>query len=137
MGGAVTRPAGTTPNGLPYPGSADIHANTPAALQALAMAVDDRLSALEPGIIIDVYRSGMSVPVSSYFPAQFNFTFPRLAAVNGWVGVYGVDDGGVLADAYIIASNATFGQIAGLPFYIARPPANFTLHAVGWGPPRG
>lgn len=134
----MTRPAGTTPNGLPYPGSADIHVRTPAALQALAEAVESRLSAVSPGIIIETFRGLVTVTGSSYFPRGFYVPFTRLAAVNGWFGAYGVDDGGQLLDCFVAASAAgsNYGNLVATPFYNVSPPSSFTLHAIGWGPPR-
>ena len=137
MGDAVTRPAGTTPNGLPYPGSVDIHVRTPAALQALAEATEAKLSAVTPGIIIETFRGVISTAGSSYFPRGFTVPFTRLAVVNGWIGAYGVDDGGQLLDCYVLSSaGSAYGNLCASPFYNVSPPQSFTLHAIGWGPPR-
>lgn len=46
----MTRPAGTTPvKGLPYPGSANIHSQSPMAIQSLAEAIDRNLSTVVGG----------------------------------------------------------------------------------------
>src|SRR6476646_2602393 len=46
----MTRPGGVTPRGLPYPGSANIHAETPKALQDLATAIEQQLSSFPGGL---------------------------------------------------------------------------------------
>jgi hypothetical protein len=46
----MTRPGGVTPRGLPYPGSGAAHADTPAALQALADAISSQLGSVAGGV---------------------------------------------------------------------------------------
>lgn len=133
----MTRPAGMTPHGLPYPGSAEIHARTPAALQALAEAVESKLSAQAPGIIIDRFRG--LIPVNGFGGSfgAISIPFAHLAAVHGWIGCYGVDDGGGLVDGFVssgIGSNT--GYFVSAPWVAIKPPASITVHAIGWGPPR-
>jgi hypothetical protein len=95
VGGTVTRPAGTTPRGLPYPGSAGIHANTPAALQALAEAVDAQMNSLGAGVILDTFTGKVRLgPGTGYGLAQFAVTFPNLATVIGAIASYGTFLGG-------------------------------------------
>jgi hypothetical protein len=135
----MTRPSGTTPNGLPFPGSIDIHARTPAALQALAEAIESKLTAISPGVILDAWRG--VVQVGQYGSAHGGITvpFPRLAAVTGWIGCYGVDDGGGLQDGYItnlFTSSNGLGYYCSAPWASGRATSAITIHAVGWGPPR-
>jgi hypothetical protein len=133
----MTRPAGTTPHGLPYPGSVDIHARTPAALQALAEAVEAKLTALTPGVIIDKFRG--VVPVAAFGGSYGTFTvpFPNLAAVTGWIGCLGIDDGGGLVDGFLLGgAGGGHGTIVTAPWIKVKPPGSITVHAIGWGPPR-
>jgi hypothetical protein len=103
----------------------------------LAEAVEARLSAVSPGLILETYRGVISTAGSSYFPRGFNVPFTRLAVVQGWLGMYGVDDGGQLLDCFVMSSlGSNYGNLAALPFYNVSPPQSFTLHAIGWGPPR-
>jgi len=134
----VTRPAGTTPNGLPYPGSVDIHARTPAALQSLAEAIESKLTAVTPGIILDPWRGIVNLPSFGGSYSTFTIPFPRLAAVNGWVGVYGVDDGGGLQDGFVtcVPGAGGNGYFTVAPWTRVKPTTAITVHAVGWGPPR-
>lgn len=133
----MTRPAGSTPNGLPYPGSAEIHARTPAALQALAEAIESKLTAIAPGIILDVYRGPVHLTNFGASSSSFAFAFPNLATCQGRVGVAGVDQGTGLVDGFIGFNGiGASGYFNAAPWVKARPPADITLHAVGWGPPK-
>jgi hypothetical protein len=127
----MTRPAGTTPNGLPYPGSVDIHARTPAALQALAEAVEARLTAQAPGVIMDTWRGPVAVSTFGGSYGSFVVVFPRLAAITGWIAA--VEN---LPDAFLTCGAAGNGYVVVAPWVKARPPSSITVCALGWGPPR-
>jgi len=91
----VTRPSGTSPRGLPFPGSAGIHANTPAAIQALAEAVEAQLSSLGSGVILDTFTGKVRLgPGVGYGASTFYVPFPRLATVLGALASYGTFLGG-------------------------------------------
>lgn len=85
----MTRPAGVTPRGFPYPGSANIHANTPAALQALAEAISGQLSSVGAGVVFDFYGGNVTVS-SNLITLSPAVIFPRLQTVNGLTGNLGV-----------------------------------------------
>jgi hypothetical protein len=98
----VTRPGGTTPRGLPYPGSANIHADTPNAIRALAEAVDAQLTSLGSGIILDTFTGKVRAgPGQGYGAAQFSVTFPKLASVQGCVASWGTFLGGTAQPAIL------------------------------------
>jgi hypothetical protein len=135
----MTRPAGLTPKGLPFPGSIDIHARTPAALQALAEAIEAKLTALAEGVMLDMFRGVLPVATSGGY-GSFTVPFARLAAVTGWVGTPGTDAGGSLAVGFIVPGvNTGWGQFFPSPTGgngHGPIPSSLTVHAVGWGPPR-
>lgn len=100
----MTRPGGTTPRGLPYPGSAGIHANTAAALQAFAEAVDGQMNSLGAGVILDTFTGKVRLgPGTGYGLAQFGVTFPKLAVVQGAVATYATFFGGPALPMWIWA----------------------------------
>lgn len=133
----MTRPAGVTPKGLPYPGSADIHVQTPAALKALAEAIEANISSLG-GIIMDFYRGPITLTKFTGW-GSFVIPFPNLAAVSGYIAGWGIDDGGQDANGYLTGNTET-----GFCAFYATPqgsnagpvPSSITVHAIGWGPPR-
>jgi hypothetical protein len=136
----VTRPAGLTPKGLPFPGSIDIHARTPAALQALAEAIEAKLTALAPGLMLDTWRGLLPLTISGGVYGMFTVPFPRLAAVTAWIGTPGTDAGGSLSVGFIVPTTGS-----GVGYFLPSPtgnltvapvPSTLTVHAVGWGPPR-
>lgn len=127
----MTRPAGSTPNGLPYPGSIDIHARTPAALQALAEATEARLTAMSPGTILDAWRGEVQISLSGASYGSFTVTFPRLAAITGWIaGLEG------LSDCFLTCGAGGFGYVVAAPWVKNKPWSSVIIHALGWGPPR-
>lgn len=135
----MTRPSGTTPKGLPFPGSIDIHPRTPAALQALAEAIEAKLSALSANVMLDFFRGVLPTPGST--SVSFTVPFTRLAAVTGWIGTIGVDAGGQVVAGVIIpipSAGNGFGVFYPAPTGSGHPapPSSLTIHAVGWGPPR-
>lgn len=134
----MSRPGGVTPKGLPYPGSGDVHSRTPAALQALAEAVESKLTAVTPGVILDFFHGVLSVSATGAAYGSFTIPFVNLAAITGWVGSYGIDLGGGLVDGFISCAPGAggMGYLTAAPWVKGRPPGQITVHAVGWGPPR-
>jgi hypothetical protein len=135
----MTRPAGTTPKGLPYPGSADIHARTPTAIQALAEAIDSKLTSLGSGIMLDLYQGVL--PVSNMINwGTVTIPFPNLAAVQGYIAIPGIDSGGQDILGYFAGGyDSGFGQfypIPGVGSGHGPIPSTLTVHAIGWGTPR-
>jgi hypothetical protein len=134
----MTRPAGTTPKGLPYPGSADIHARTPASIQALAEAIDAKVTSLGP-IVLDFYQGVL--PVSNIVNwGTVTIPFPNLAAVQGFIAIPGIDSGGNDVLGYFAGGHDSgYGQFYPVPGGGSGHgpiPSLITVHAVGWGTPR-
>lgn len=139
MGADVTRPGGTTPRGLPYPGSDAPHANTPAALQALAEAITGQLSALPGGLIFDTWTGQVTCSAT----ATFTIPFPNLAVVSGYVCCYGIFSAG---DAYRWGSAQGAGTFPSLAVAGSMIPADWkqenfnnnkvSICAFGWGVPK-
>lgn len=129
----MTRPAGTTPRGLPYPGSANIHAETPTAIQALAEAITAQLSSIGAGLVFDFWV-GLRTCDSA---GKFTVPFPNLAAVSGGVCTYGVNLGGTLRNGW--AAGLAAGGVGNMVATLYTENFNnttVTIHAIGWGPPK-
>lgn len=136
----MTRPAGVTPKGLPYPGSADIHPQTPAAIQALAEAIEANLTSMGT-TVVDMYHGLITVQSGGTY-GSFVIPFPNLASVTGFVAGWGLDDGGASGANGYLTGGAGSGYCVFAPVPSSTAPANvkipgsITVHAVGWGPKR-
>lgn len=102
----MTRPAGITPRGFPYPGSSGLHANTPTVLQALAEAITGQLSSVGVGVVFDFYAG--TVQVSANLISLTPAIFTRLQTVNGVVGNCGV---GAPGGAYLAGQPGGSGSL--------------------------
>jgi hypothetical protein len=149
----MTRPGGTTPRGLPFPGSVNIHADTPNAIRALAEAVDSQLSSLGAGIILDTFTGTARVGADStgYATGQFTVTFPRIAALQGAVASYGTFLGGPAQPGWISppgpgnyvppggTNTALFNMMDAngwnMPYAFRFSNTDITVCALGWGTP--
>jgi hypothetical protein len=149
----MTRPGGTTPRGLPYPGSVNIHADTPKAIQALAEAITAQLSSLGSGVILDTFTGTAHVgPDSTGWPAgQFSVTFPSLAVVQGAVASYGTFLGGPAQPGWVSppgpgnfvppggVNTALFTMMDvngwNMPYAFRFKNTDITVCALAWGPP--
>jgi hypothetical protein len=142
--GVVTRPAGTTPRGLPYPGSAGIHANTPAALQALAEAVTGQLTSLGNGVILETFTGVVTIDSydRGYGIASFRIPWVKLRVVLGSVVSYGSFAGGPGSPGWIQAPDATHGSPDYMiihanhnvaPYGYTFKGQNVSMCAFGWG----
>lgn len=129
----MTRPAGTTPRGLPYPGSGGIHADTPAALQALAEAITAQLSSIGQNTVFDFWV-GLRTCDST---GKFTVPFANLAACDGGICSYGVNAGGTLRNGW--AAGLAAGGVGYMVATLYGENFNnttVTINAVGWGPPK-
>lgn len=137
----MTRPAGTTARGLPYPGSAEIHPRTPDALKALAEAFESKITTIQPGLILDLWAGVLQCTRASTY-CYFVVPFPKLASVIGWVGTAGIDLGGNLVDGWLYTSDGSgYGAFTVAPLAHSggvgpTPPNAITVHALGWGTPK-
>lgn len=149
----MTRPSGTTPRGLPYPGSANIHANTPQALQALAEAVTAQLGSIGDNVIFDTFVGKIQTGgVLGYQSSVFRIAFPKLSQVIGCVASYGNFAGGALVPAFLQPSYSGVAAGSSLPpnqreFFLipvsnSTPPYTpgvtgqaFSVCALAWGNP--
>ena len=147
----MSRPGGTTPRGLPYPGSVNIHADTPNAIRALAESIDGQLSSLGSGVILDTYtgkvRVGPKLP--NWNVGQFAVTFPKLATVQGAVASWGTFLGGPARAGWIAPPGPGNFTVAGLNTalftmndannfvypYSSFADTDITVCALGWGTP--
>lgn len=130
----MTRPAGTTPLGFPYPGSSGIHANTPGAIQALAEAVSNRLTAGAGAVTLDYWAGAVNVSANNInVPLS---TFPRLQAVNGMVATVGTNWGGTHYWAWTAVPSTT--QVTLVPTQPGAAAINgsVTINLLAWGPQR-
>lgn len=146
MGGDVdvTRPGGTTPRGLPYPGSSGAHANTPAALQALAEAITAQMGTLPGGIVLDTFVGKLTSGIRlQYQSASIIVPFAKLGTVLGAVVSYGnfldgnqpaVVPGWVQNDwlntarFYIVPANNNVP-----PYNTPADGKSYSICAIGWG----
>lgn len=79
----MTRPAGVTPiKSLPYPGSANIHAETPKALQSLAEAIGGQLTSVQGGYRFAMWVGNLALDSTGKSPV---LTFPELKSVAGFI----------------------------------------------------
>lgn len=77
----MTRPGGVTPiKALPYPGSANIQAETPKALQSLAEAIDAQLSSVQGGYQFAFWAGALTLDSAGQSPV---LNFPGLRSVAG------------------------------------------------------
>lgn len=140
----MTRPGGTTPRGLPYPGSAGIHANTPAALQALAEAVTAQLTSLGNDIVLETFTGTITTESfdRGYGVAAFTVPWKTLGTVLGMVASYGNFAGGPGTPGWIHAPDTGSGLFFLVPAkgWVAPYTDKFvgvtvSLCALGWGYP--
>lgn len=149
----MTRPGGTTPRGLPYPGSAGIHANTPSALQALAEAITAQLGTIGAGLIFDTFAGKIHLGAAlGYQSPVFRVAFPKLSQVIGCVASYGNFAGGPVVPAWLQTSYSGVAAGSALPanqreFFLipacnSTPPytpevrnSDFSICALAWGYP--
>jgi hypothetical protein len=132
------RPAGVTARGLPYPGSANIHAETPKAIQALAEAIDGQLGSIVGGYQLAFWVGNISI--DSAGKSQL-LVFPTLSSIRGGLVSYGTFGGGV----YRVGTPSGFGSSAKFDMIAAKAQfpagggqetfANTTVSAciVAWG----
>lgn len=111
MTAPAPRPAGVTSKGLPYPGSANIHAETPKALQSLAEAIDGQLGSIVGGYRLAFWVGNINIDSSGN--SQL-LVFPELSAIRGGIVMYGTFLGGVYRVGFPtgFASNAKFMMVA-------------------------
>lgn len=126
----MTRPAGSTPRGLPWPSSANSHSETPAAIKSLAEAIAAQLTNLGDGVILDTFAGPL--PITNN---QFTVPFPRLAACTGMVCCQGFSWGGADAAGWVAHAYGSTGRWMSPQIPAAAAPAQVTIHAVGWGTP--
>lgn len=130
------RPAGTTSRGLPYPGSDTTHAGTPAALQALAEAIEPALaSGIGAGIAFDFYAGGALVASTGDITVDMAW-FPRLTALNGMVATQGTNMGGPFRWAWTAVSTDTIIRLIASEPGAAAPSGWMTINIIAWGPAR-
>lgn len=138
----MTRPAGVTPRGLPYPGSVNIHAETPVALQSLAEAISAQLTAIGSGQTAIATFTGLkslgTIGTARY--GRGSHTFAELATVEGCVGMVGPFIGGGVyrwgwvAAAYNSTGNAiTFDVIPVQPQPETFAGATVAVCLFAWG----
>jgi len=142
----VTRPAGVTPRGLPYPGSAGMHSNTPAALQSLAEAITAQMTSLGNGVILETFTGTVRVDTydRGYGVASLRVPWTKLGQVLGSVVSYGSFAGGPGYPGWVQSPDATHNSpdymIIHANAYIAPYGNTFkgqtiSICALGWGYP--
>lgn len=139
----VTRPGGTTPRGLPYPGSTAAQASTPAALQALAEAITGQLSTLPGGIMFDTFVGNLTTGnIGGYQSGALIVPFANLGTLLGAVASYGnfigggpVVKGWVQNDYFNVAKFWIVPALNAVPPYENAASKTFSVCALGWGYP--
>jgi hypothetical protein len=135
------RPSGVTPRGLPYPGSANIHAETPKALQALAEATSAQLSSVGGGLIFDFFVGNKQTDGSGMFRMNPGVEFPKLKVVYGVLAQLGVHLGGTyhpgevtgqssLTSFYVVAGRQYLQPAEGQETFFN---TTVSICAVAWG----
>jgi hypothetical protein len=108
----MTRPGGVTPRGLPYPGSVNIHAETPKALQALAQTAESQLGSIIGGYQLRFWTGIAALDSTGSMTAVWpNFTvyggIAQLSSHGGTTGKLGyctaVQNGGKVT---VLAANS-------------------------------
>lgn len=133
----MTRPGGTTPRGLPYPGSADTHAGTPAALQALADALQGQLGSVAGGIVLKFWTGNLTLDGS----AAGVLSFPGFTIYGGIIQLTTLGGGSTkIGYATAVAPGGKFSIQSVNGWVLATGPENFNntnvgICAVAWGAP--
>lgn len=133
----MTRAGGITPRGLPYPGSANIHAETPRALQALATAVQEQLGSLAGGISLRFMTGTAALDGNASAVLSFpNFTIYGGIVQLTTIGV-GINKPGY---ATAVAAGGRFAIMSANGWVALTGPDSFKnltigICAVAWGAP--
>jgi hypothetical protein len=137
---APNRPAGSTPRGLPYPGSANIHAETPAAIRALAEALEAQLGTAVGGLVNDTYVGVVAIG-SGGLLNENTIRFPRLATIRGGLVQQGIAGGTPQRIAFATGIAGQPGNTAKGVYlrngndYNGYPTGSVTITAIAWGTP--